>query len=288
MEKMLSLSRIRQHYDSLGAAERRVADFVLEDWKRVIDMPVADISKASGASQATIVRFCRSIGFKGLAEFKLSLSSGRLSPDANVFAMSGDEPDAVVARMISNFNKGAIDDATAILDMDRMSRAADALDRTRQDRSSQVLILAEGGSGCSARCAFEVFTHIGVPCFMVEDAMYQILLVSKLRQGDVVLAISHSGSDRDTVECVQEARKLGATTLSMIGLNGTPLSKHSDIVLNTGLYGHEFFSETITARICELNVICALHAMVSLRRQRQLSDHRQTVSDIFRKKRIKI
>ncbi len=287
METMLSLSRIRQYYDSLGAAERRVADFVLEDWKRVVDMPVSEIAKFTDSSQATVVRFCRSIGFKGLAEFKMSLSSGRLSPDANVFAMDGTEPDNVVARMISAFNKGAIDDATSTLDMDLLSRAADTLDRTRQDQSRQVIVVAEGGSGCSARCAFEVFTHIGVPCFMVEDAMYQMLLISRLRKGDVALAISHSGSERNTVESASEARRVGATVISMIGLVGTPLAKYSDIILNTGLYGHEFFSETITARICELNTICALHALVSLRRQKQLSDHRQTVSDIFSVKRIK-
>lgn len=287
MENMLSIARIRRHYDSLGTAERKVADFVIENWKRVVDLPIADIAREAGAGQATVVRFCRTIGFKGLAELKLSLSSGRLSADANVFAINGTEPDAVIARMISNFNKGAIDDATASLNMDLLTKAADTLDATRKGRAHQVVVVAEGGSGCSARCAFEVFTHIGVPCVMAEDAMYQMLLISRLRKGDVVLAVSHSGSDRNTVESVAQARKLGIATISMIGLDGTPLAKCSDIVLNTGLYGHEFFSETISARICEMNLICALHALVSLRGQRQLSDHRQTVSDIFSIKRIK-
>lgn len=287
MENMLSLSRIKQYYDTLGAAERRVADIVLADWKRVVDMPVAEIAREAGSSQATVVRFCRSIGFKGLAEFKLSLSSGRLSPEANVFAINGTEPDAVIARMISSFNKGAIDDATSTLDMDLLSRAADVLDKTRKGRTHQVIVVAEGGSACSARCAFEVFTHIGVPCIMAEDAMYQMLLVSRLQKGDVALAISHSGRERNTIESVEQAHKLGVTTISMIGLIGTPLAKFSDIVLNTGLYGHEFFSETISARICEMNLICALHALVSLRGQKQLSDHRQKVVDIFDVKRVK-
>ncbi len=282
MEKMLSLARIKKHYRTLGAAERRAADLVLKDWKRIIAMPVAEFAAEAGVSQGTVVRFCRSIGFRGFAEFKMCLSSARLSPEANVFDISSAESEAMVAQMIARFNKDAIDDSTSSLDVGMLKRAAEAVDRARQ-----VLILAEGGSACSARCAYEVFTHIGVPSVMVDDPMYQIMAASRLKKTDVALAFCHSGRDRNIVENVIKAGEAGATTVSFIGLTGSTLAKHSDIVLYTGLYDHPFFSETIAARVCELTVMSSLHALVSFRRQDRLTDHRQVISDLFDIKRLK-
>ncbi len=283
MQNMLSLARVKKHYTTLGAAEQRLADFVLDDWQRIIDMPVKELAASVGVSQATVVRFCRSIGFKGFAEFKMCLSSARLSPEANVFDIKNADSEAVVAQMISQFNKDAIDDTLATLNVEMLKKAAEAIDLARQ-----VLIFAEGGAACSARCAYEVFTHIGVPCVMIEDAMYQILAASQLKKDDVALTVCHSGRDRNTVDNVKKAKETGATTVSIMGLVGSTISKFSDIPLYTGLYDHPFFSETIAARICELNVISAVHALVSFRRQDTLTDHRQIISDLLDIKRLKI
>lgn len=282
MQSMLGLARIKKHYGNLGEAERRVADFVLNDWKRIITMPVSKFADKAQVSQATVVRFCRSIGFKGFAEFKMCLSSARLSPEANVFDIKNANSEAVVAQMISRFNQDAIHDTQSTLNMEMLKKAAEALDKARH-----VLIFAEGGSACSARCAYEVFNHIGVPCVMVEDAMYQILATARLKKGDVALTVCHSGRDRNIIENVGKAREVGATTVSISGMVGSTLAKLSDIILYTGLYDHPFFSETIAARICELNVISVVHALVSFRRQDTLTDHRQPISDLLDIKRLK-
>lgn len=80
---------------------------------------------------------------------------------------------------------------------------------------------------------------------------------------------------------------MGATTISIMGLAGSPLSKCTDIPLYTGLSGHTFFSDTIAARICELNVVSALHALLVLRNEERLGDYRRKVSELLNIKRLK-
>ncbi len=281
-DNMLCLSRIRQHYDLLSNTERRMADFILADWKRVIDMPVAQIAEEAGVSQATVVRFCRSIGFNGLPDLKLCLRREQLSPLGELDDVDNDESPATVAQKIMRYNKDAIDDMLSVLNGEQLKAAADAL-----NCATRVVIIAEGGSASTARCAFDVFMQIGLPCAMVEDPFFQIQAASLMKPGEVAFTVCHSGSAKDTVESMQKAHETGAVTISIMGFVGSPLSKHTDIPLYTGLSGHAFFSETISARICELNLVSVLHALLVLRNEDRLGDYRRRVSELLSIKRLK-
>ena len=94
-EDFLCLSRIRKHYEHLSNTEQQIADLILSDWKRIIDMPVAQIACEAGVSQATVVRFCRSIGFDGVPELKLYLKRERLSPLGELSEVEDDDTPAV-------------------------------------------------------------------------------------------------------------------------------------------------------------------------------------------------
>ena len=104
-DNIMCLSRIRQHYEHLSSTEQRIADLILDEWKRIIDMPVAQIAEEAGVSQATVVRFCRSIGFNGVPELKLYLKREQLSPLGELSEVENGESPAVVAQKIMRYNK---------------------------------------------------------------------------------------------------------------------------------------------------------------------------------------
>ncbi|MEO8154932.1 MAG: glucokinase, partial [Rhizobacter sp.] len=70
------LARVRNARDALSPAEHRVANVVLENPRAALNDPITAIAKMAGVSQPTVIRFCRSLGFEGLADFKLKLGSG--------------------------------------------------------------------------------------------------------------------------------------------------------------------------------------------------------------------
>lgn len=281
-ENILCLSRIKQHYKHLSNTEKRIADFILSDWKRIIDMPVAQIANEAGVSQATVVRFCRSIGFEGVPELKLYLKQERLSPLGELSEVEDDDTPAVVAQKIIRYNKNAMDDMLKVLNGENLQMAANELSRAKR-----VIIMSEGGSASTARSAFDVFLKIGLPCYMVEDPFFQIQTAALMGTGDVAFTVCHSGRARNAVESMQKAHEMGATTISIIGLTGSPLCKYTDIPLYTGLSEHAFFSDSIAARICELNVVSALHALLVLNNKEKLGDYRRKISELLNIKRIK-
>ena len=50
-----------------------VAKLVLVDPRSFASLPVGELAERSHVSKPTVVRFCRSVGYNGLADFKLKL-----------------------------------------------------------------------------------------------------------------------------------------------------------------------------------------------------------------------
>src|ERR1700690_40310 len=59
---------------SLNPTERLIAEFVLADPERILSSSIAEIRNGSGASVGSIVGFCRPLGLKGFANFKIALA----------------------------------------------------------------------------------------------------------------------------------------------------------------------------------------------------------------------
>ena len=50
---------IKVLYDSMGKAEKKIADFLLKDPKAILPLSIVDFSEACGVGEATIVRFSK-------------------------------------------------------------------------------------------------------------------------------------------------------------------------------------------------------------------------------------
>ena len=68
------LERITASLSSLAPAEQRVAKLVLTDPRAFARLPVRELAERAHVSKPTVVRFCRSMGYDGLADFKLKLA----------------------------------------------------------------------------------------------------------------------------------------------------------------------------------------------------------------------
>ena len=78
------LARIRVIYNSLPESEKRVARFVLDHADAAIHAPITTLAERAGTSEATIVRFCQRLGYRGYPNFRIFLARdvGRPFEDA--------------------------------------------------------------------------------------------------------------------------------------------------------------------------------------------------------------
>ena len=77
-------------YKQFFDAEKKIADYIMENKKNVVDMTVAELAQASDTSDATVSRFCRRCGFKGFQSLKMALAKEVLEEERNSLQVSNE------------------------------------------------------------------------------------------------------------------------------------------------------------------------------------------------------
>jgi RpiR family carbohydrate utilization transcriptional regulator len=256
------LDRIKASLTSLAPAEQRVGKLVLADPRAFANLPVSELADRAHVSKPTVVRFCRSMGYDGLSDFKLKLA-GSVSEGVPFIHRSVDADDKtsdVTVKVIDNtvaaFLKYRNDASTFAIE-----QAALALAATYQT-GHRIEFYGVGNSGIVAQDA--QFFRLGVHAIAYSDGHMQVMSASMLKPGDCVVIISNSGRTRDLMDACDIARKNGATTI-VVTASGSPLASAGQIHLAADHpEGYDRYSPMVS-RLLHLMIIDILATCVALR-----------------------
>ncbi len=258
------LERIKSTLSSLAPAEQRVGKLLLADPRTFSTLPVTELADRAGVSKPTVVRFCRSMGYEGLSDFKLklagSLSEGVPFIHRNVGAQ--DSSNDVLVKVIDNtvtaFLKYRNDASSAQID-----KAAAAIALTHK-KGKRLEFFGVGNSGIVAQDAQHKFFRLGFHTISHSDGHMQIMSASLLGPGDCLVVFSNSGRTRDLLDSCEIAKKNGATTV-VITASGSPLANAGKIHLAADHpESYEKFSPMVS-RLLHLMIVDVLATAVALR-----------------------
>ena len=258
------LDRVKACLPALAPAEQRVGRLVLADPRAFATLPVAELADRAHVSKPTVVRFCRSLGYDGLSDFKLKLagSVNEGVPFIHRSVDADDRPAEVMVKVIDNtvaaFLKYRNDASTVAIE-----RASEALVAAgRQQR--RIEFYGVGNSGIVAQDAQHKFFRLGVHTAACSDGHLQVMSASLLGPGDCVVVISNSGRTRDLMDACDIARRKGATTI-VITASGSPLAAQGQIHLAADHpEGYDRYSPMVS-RLLHLAIIDVLATCVALR-----------------------
>jgi RpiR family transcriptional regulator, carbohydrate utilization regulator len=258
------LDRIKASLSSLAPAEQRVGKLVLADPRAFANLPVSELADRSHVSKPTVVRFCRSMGYDGLSDFKLKLA-GSVSEGVPFIHRSVDMDDKVgdvLVKVIDNTVAAFLkyrNDASSFA----IEKAAIALTETYNQRG-RIEFYGVGNSGIVAQDAQHKFFRLGVTSIAYSDGHMQVMSASTLGPGDCLVVISNSGRTRDLMDACDIARKNGATTI-VITSSGSPLASAGHIHLSADHpEGYDRYSPMVS-RLLHLLIIDILATTVALR-----------------------
>ena len=256
-----TIPRIQGSINLLTSTQKKLAEYIIDNYKEAIDFTVTELSEKSGVSEATVIRFCKDLGYKGYQDFKINLAKEVISPykQINLDLEETDEPMDIVNK-IFNSNISVLNETLNILDIDAMEKAAEKIVNAKR--------LEIAGSGGSAFIALDVqhkFLKIGIKCYANPDAHSQAMSASLLGEGDVIMGISHSGSSTNVINCLELAKSGGATTIALTTQGKSPILKFSDIALFSATKETAFKSESLSARIAQLTVIDSLMTLIAFK-----------------------
>jgi RpiR family carbohydrate utilization transcriptional regulator len=258
------LDRIKASLPSLAPAEQRVGKLVLQDPRAFANLPVTELADRAHVSKPTVVRFCRSVGYDGLSDFKLKLA-GSVSEGVPFIHRSVDADDKT-----SDVTVKVIDNTVAAFLKYRNDASSFALDQAVQvlaethSTGKRIEFYGVGNSGIVAQDAQHKFFRLGMNTIAYSDGHMQVMSASMLGKGDCVVVISNSGRTRDLMDACDIARKRGATTI-VITASGSPLAAAGQIHLTADHPESYDRYSPMVSRLLHLLIIDILATTVALR-----------------------
>ena len=255
------LSKISEQLDSLSAAERKVAEAALAEPKWFVHAAVAEIALRAGVSQPTVIRFCRTLGYKGLPEFKLALSASISQsglPYVHAELNTDDDMGNVMEKVLGN-TAAALLGARRSLKESELENAVSWLASARR-----IEFYGVGNSGIVAQDAQHKFFRFGISAVAYSDAHIQLMAAAVLASQDVLVAVSNSGSSIEILDAAHIAKKNGARLIAITHPD-SPLAHIADCVLATAVQEDANLYTPMVSRLLQLAVVDILAIGLALR-----------------------
>ncbi len=269
---------------SMNPTERLIANHILEDPERVLTSSIADMRDGSGASVGSIVGFCRSLGSKGFADFKIALARELAQSGFSGFTPAQDgglANEGSVFDKVFQFHAQCLMDTLQINSQETMRQVAHALERARR-----IECFAIGISYPIAYLASCKFRLIGLPASTQFDSHMQLIAATQLRKGDIAFGISCSGSTSETVRCLEVARSRGARTICLTNSVKSPIAEVADLALFATPSEIKYFQAPLASRITQLAIVDALFVSLAQKNKDRTAVQLQSAGEELLKKRI--
>jgi RpiR family carbohydrate utilization transcriptional regulator len=253
------LCRLQEKYANLRRSERKIADYLKKKPHQRLDFSITEFGKLLGVSEATVSRFCRSLGYRGFPDLKLSLatdlSMGEGFQNIPVDILQTDPP-VVVGKKLSDTLSNAIVETQRSLEMDKVSAAIDEIAQAKR-----VELYGVGGAYAVASEANHLFLKAGINCVAHRDGYMQIASASMLGQDCVAIGVSHTGLSWDVVNSVKIASDSGAGTICITSNRESALARVSKICLFTPPRSADIplYGDFMEARASQLYIIDLLY-----------------------------
>lgn len=253
------LDRIQQILPELTPAEKRVASLVLDNPRTVLNEAIAEIARLADVSQPTVIRFCRSLGFAGLADFKLKFASSLTGtiPVRHSQVRRSDSTHDLSAKVIDN----TVSAILSFRDQLEVHAIEHALSLLRQAR--KIEFYAMGNARAVALDGQHKFFRFRIPTANYGDAHLFMMAAEILGPGDVVIAVSNSGKLPEIVKAAEVALKSGASVIA-IAPQQSPLGKLATVCLAVNHTEDNATFLSMISRILQLLLIDILAVGLSM------------------------
>lgn len=239
-------------YDQLFDAEKKIAKFILNNPKKVVDMTVSELAEISDVSIASVSRFCRKVGLKGFAQLKISLAqelvdthkSGEVSNDISVDN---------IPQSLQNILANKITELKQTVNLINTDEFREILEGIRD--ASRVQVIAVGNTIPVAIDAAFKFNELGIPTTSGTIWETQLSYSFTLGKGDVLIAISNSGESDKVLEAVKIANNNKAMTIGITNSPHSAIGEEVQYHITTATREKLFLDEFCFSRVSASTVI---------------------------------
>jgi len=252
-------TRLNAAMSKLRDSEKKIIEFIEHHQDEIIHLSITEVAERSETSESSVVRLCKRLGYKGFQDLKINLAKEVIAPEKQIHEVieKGDNV-VTIKKKVFQSNIQALYDSIEVCNDEQLKMAVEAISNARF-----IEFYGTGGSGTVALDAHHKLLKLGIKSFAYNDTILQAMSASVLTNQDVVIGISHTGSNTDVLAALKLAKEAGATIICITNSSKSPITKISDIVLQTASNETLFRTDAISSRIAQLTIIDILVAAVA-------------------------
>lgn len=248
---------------------------------------MSEVASQLDVGEATFIRFCRTLGFKGYTDFKLDLaielatqekeSSALLDTDVSEI----DTPKEIAVKLQATLSN-VISETINLLDYEELEKVVDEL-----RRANRIFLFGVGSSGLTAEDAKHKLMRIGLQTDAVTNNHFMYMQASLLKEGDVVIGISHSGYSEETTKALRIARENSAVTVAITHNLRSPITEIADYVLINGNRQGHMQGDSIGTKMTQLFVLDLIYTLLVKAEPNKAIEQKQKTLNVILEQRIK-
>ena len=252
--------RIKILHDEMGRAEKKIAEWILENPGGLIPLSISELAEKCDCSEATVVRFSRRLGFEGYQALKIALAR-ESDPATTAESIAPTDSCYQVFEKVCGDIFCSLERTKKNISPDSLSAAADAI-----MNAGKIIILGLGNSASVAIDMSHKLLRAGCGSVAYTDNHMQAIAASHLAPGDLAIGISHSGSSKDIVDAMKTAKDHGASAIALTNQGKSPIMKAADIILATSSDETQHSILALNSRIAQLAIIDALYDYIVMKK----------------------
>ncbi len=220
---------IKVYYPTLSKGQKKIADFIINDYEKASFMTAAELGKATQVSESTVVRFASHIGFSGYPELQKSLQENVKSRLTSVQRMEA----------ASKIEDSDLLELSLMRDMEVIKKTKETVSLKAFDGAVEAINKAKriyilGVRSSASLAGFAAF-YMGF--------LYDVVLVNasassdmfeqmfRITEDDLCIAISFPRYSSRTVKALKFARDRGACVISITDGPSSPIAPYANHLL---------------------------------------------------------
>ena len=221
-------TKVLNNYPNFKGASKKIADYLLAHPKVFLQEDAQGLGKITKTSAASMIRFCKQLGFKGLKDVQIQLAQDTPQENDNVIdpiVGNHDNPHIVLQKLLLSIEKNT-EQTAHLIDGMALNQAINFL-----KNADRIYLAGVGASSLPAQDLYYKFIRSGKNVIFNQDVHIALERICYSHSTDVLVIFSYSGLTQETLLMADQARKNHTPIIAVTRSRQSPLVEISNVVL---------------------------------------------------------
>lgn len=222
-------SKISNAYPTFNKTSARIADTYFKNPSIFLSKNIKELGDITKTSGASVIRFCKKLGFKGFKDFQIACAQEQPVQTNNqieTIITENDNPTSVLFKLQTSLSKNIVDVGRSI-GHEELDRAVELINKART-----IFIAGEGASGLAAEDFFDKLIRIGKKATFIKSSHIALEGITNITRKDILVIFSYSGMTQEPLLMAKQARKNQAKIVLITRDKVSPLRQISDVIIS--------------------------------------------------------